>query len=228
MIDIKNKRCVCGKSQPTFGNIGDKMPSCCVSCKSVNMVDIKSKICLTPLCGIRSTPKFKGFCSRCFFFTFPNEKISRNYKTKENLMVDFVKKTFPKFDWVCDKRVYDGCSLKRPDMYCDFGKYILIIECDENKHQGYSCDNKRTMTISKDFGHRPCIFLRFNPDSFIDKITNKKISSCFIVRKESGKMEIKDPKKWKKRLETLGDSIKLYSDNYETEKMVEIKELFFE
>ena len=30
-------------------------------------------------------------------------------------------------------KAYDlGCSNKRPDMVCDLGSHILIIECDEN------------------------------------------------------------------------------------------------
>ena len=60
----------------------------------------------------------------------------------------------------------------------DFGSHIIVIEIDENIHSNYNCicENKRLMEISKDLGHRPIVFIRFNPDSYIDK-DGKKIKS---------------------------------------------------
>ena len=72
---------------------------------------------------------------------------------------------------------------KRPDMVCDLGSHILIIECDENKHKhgDYSCENKRIMELNQDFSenniHRPIVVIRFNPDTYIDS-NNQKIESC--------------------------------------------------
>ena len=48
-------------------------------------VDVVNKKCLTLNCGIHVQNKYKGYCLRCFIYTFPNEQISRNYKTKETL-----------------------------------------------------------------------------------------------------------------------------------------------
>jgi hypothetical protein len=49
----------------------------------------------------------------------------------------------------------------------DFGDFILI-EVDENQHIDYiSCENKRTMEISRDLGHRNIVFIRFNPDDYM-------------------------------------------------------------
>ena len=50
------------------------------------MIDVKHKKCLTPLCELRVKNKYKGYCFRCFCFTYPEESISRNYKTKELLV----------------------------------------------------------------------------------------------------------------------------------------------
>ena len=47
MIDVKNKRCICGK-YPTFGLSTDKSPTCCASCKSPEMINIVDKKCV---CG---------------------------------------------------------------------------------------------------------------------------------------------------------------------------------
>jgi hypothetical protein len=44
------------------------------------------------------------------------------------------------------------------------------IEIDENQHVAYdcSCENKRIMELSQDVGHRPIVFIRFNPDGYKD------------------------------------------------------------
>jgi hypothetical protein len=84
-------------------------------------------------------------------------------------------------------------------VYCDFGSHILIIEVDKNQHSNYSCENKRIMEISQDFNHRSCVFIRFNPDTYIDK----KIQSCFVVKKDTGKVEIRCEKELDRRMNEL-------------------------
>jgi len=54
------------------------------------MIDIKHKRCITPLCGLFVNSKYKGYCSRCYYHTFPNEPHSRNYKTKEFMVTDYI------------------------------------------------------------------------------------------------------------------------------------------
>ena len=106
----------------------------------------------------------------CCVNLFPDIEVARNYKTKENEVASRVKSLFPEFSWVCDKKVQDGCSLRRPDLLLDMGTHIIIVEVDENKHSGYdcSCENKRLMEISQDSGHRPIVFIRFNPDGYTE------------------------------------------------------------
>ena len=222
----KNKKCVCGKRQPSFGFEGDKKATCCVGCKQEGMVDIGSKKCKTEYCDIQANRKYRGYCSRCFFFTFPDEKLTRNYKTKENTIVDHIKEKFPEYDWVHDRKVSDGCSLKRPDLYCDFGNHIVVIEVDENAHKGYSCEEKRMFTIIQDFGMRPTIFIRINPDKYTDEKTNKVVQSPFVMKKDTGKLEIKSQKELNSRLEHLCDMIKRYSEEKEY-KIFTLEELFF-
>jgi hypothetical protein len=45
------------------------------------------------------------------------------------------------------------------------------------------------MAISRDFDHRPLVFLRFNPDAYLD-LLGIKHTSCFIQNK-SGIMVLK-------------------------------------
>ena len=56
--------------------------------------------------------------------------------------------------------------------------FPIIVECDENQHFNYSCENKRICELFLDLGSRPLRVLRFNPDSYRD-INGKKIASCF-------------------------------------------------
>ena len=72
---------------------------------------------------------------------------------------------------------------KRPDLFLDFGYQVLIVEIDENQHQNYdcSCENKRLMELSQDVQHKPIVFIRFNPDDYMDQ--ERKISSCWTTNK---------------------------------------------
>jgi hypothetical protein len=105
---------------------------------------------------------------------FPDKQVSRNYKTKEKYVIDYIKEQFKDIDIIADKQIQGGCSRRRPDILIDLGHQIIIVEIDENQHINYDCycENKRIMELSQDVGHRPIIFIRFNPD---DYKTNLKI-----------------------------------------------------
>jgi hypothetical protein len=159
---------------------------------------------------------------------FPEKPVAHNYKTKEKDIVDRVKETFPDFTWVHDKKIQDGCSKRRPDLLLDMGSHIIIVEIDENKHTDYdcSCENKRLMELSQDVGHRPIVFIRFNPDDYNDTDGNR-IKSCWKVNK-LGILQIdkKKIKEWELRINTLKTQIQYWITN-STEKTVEIIELFY-
>lgn len=97
--------------------------------------------------------------------------ITRNYKTKEYSVVKFIKENFQDLTWISDKKIQDGCSKRRPNLMVDLDYQVLIIEVDENQHEGYgnSCENKRLMEISQDLGFRPIIFIRLNPKNISNK-----------------------------------------------------------
>ena len=160
-------------------------------------------------------------------FTYPKE--SGNYKTKEREVVNSIRKVYPDFTWVADKKVADGCSRRRPDLLLDLGTHIVIIEIDENKHDSYdcSCENMRVMEISRDVGHRPIVFIRFNPDGYTSSQTGKKISSCWRLNK-LGVMSIVKTKQheWDERMNTLMLQIQYWNDNPPT-KMIETVQLYY-
>ena len=193
MIDIKNKKCPCGK-QMLFGFPNDTKPSCCSACKKDGMIDIKTSKC-TICYNKYINRKFKKYCLCCYAKLHPLTKISRNYKTKEFAVCEFLKKHFPDFTIIHDKKT--ECSLYRPDFLIDYGSHCIIIEVDEDKHASYnsSCQNKRNMTIFNDLGNRPLIMIRFNPDK------HNKTPSCW----RDGK--IIHQKDWDYRLSILKETV---------------------
>ena len=67
MIDIKNRKCNCGKHQPNFGFFYDLIPNYCSECKEDNMIDIMSNKCgcgKNPTFGF-SKDKNPSYCKDC-------------------------------------------------------------------------------------------------------------------------------------------------------------------
>jgi hypothetical protein len=108
------------------------------------------------------------------------------------------------------------------------GTHVIIVEIDENKHEGYdcSCENKRIMELSKDLNHRPIIFIRFNPDEYRSP-DNVLIKSCWKIN-NFGVMQIKKSKQkeWEERISVLKEQIQYWCE-HSTEKTIEVVELFY-
>jgi hypothetical protein len=193
------------------------------------MVDVKHTTCKTHLCSTRVQEKYDGYCLFCYINTFPDKPVSRNYKTKEYAVVERIKTKYPDVTWKTDKTIQDGCSKRRPDILLDLGYQIIIVEVDENQHIDYdcSCENKRIMELSQDLGHRPIVFIRFNPDDYNN---GKNISSCWGQDKK-GICVVKKCKKeeWNKRLNTLEETIQYWTYPVnKTNKTIEIIQLFYD
>lgn len=201
----------------------------CTIHKKEIMIDVKNKHCKTPLCNtIASNIQYQGYCIRCFIYMFPDSDLVKNYKTKEKEVTKYIINSFPEYAFSFDKPISKGESKRRPDCFLDLESHVIICEVDENQHTSYdcSCENKRLMELSKDVGHRPLIFIRFNPDAYINK-SNEKISSCWTIDKR-GICKLKSQKinEWTERLKVLKEQIEYWIDN-KTEKTVEIVELFY-
>ena len=231
MINVKNKSCNhpdC-KTRPNYNYEGETKAIYCAIHKLDGMIDVKNKSCKNEWCTTLITTKYDGYCMYCYMNMFPDKPVSRNYKTKEKEVVDKIKEKYPDFTWVSDKKVEDGCSKRRPDLLLDMGDYIIIIEVDENKHTDYdcSCENKRLMELSQDLQHRPIVFIRFNPDSYINQDGNK-ITSCWKTNK-MGVIQIMKTKmsEWEERINILNQQIQYWIDN-KTNKTIEIIQLFYD
>ena len=232
MDNVKNKRCIengCIK-QPIYNFVGETKGLYCAIHKKEGMDNVKSKRCKSEWCNTFVKEKYEGYCLYCFMNLFPDKPVTRNYKTKEFSVVEYVKTTFPNVDWVTDKTVIGGCSKRRPDLLLDLGYQVLIVEVDENQHTDYycSCENKRLMELSQDLGHRPIIFIRFNPDEYI--LNEKNITSCWGNNK-NGICVVKKTKtaEWETRLSVLEQHINYWMDTEnKTNKTIETIQLYYD
>lgn len=232
MINLTHKKCGYNNCtrRPLYNTMLETKPVYCVLHKLPDMIDVSNKKCLSEWCVNRTyKPSNEGYCSFCFLHLFPDKPQVRNYKTKETTVIEFIKSKFPHVTWITDRRVSDGCSKRRPDLFLDLGYQIVIIEIDENQHVDYdcSCENKRLMEISQDVGHRNIIFIRFNPDQYFDKDTTK-IPSCWTMNKH-GILEVNkhNSKRWNDRLKALASQVQYWIDN-KTDKMIESIQLFYD
>ncbi len=232
MIDLKHPLCIedgCDK-RPVFNHKGSNIPIYCMNHKKDGMMNVVSPLCKSDWCDNYASRNYEKYCIHCYIQLFPDKPTARNYKTKEKAVVDFVMSHFGNFTWISDKRVSDGCSRRRPDLLLDMGSHILIVEVDENQHTDYdcSCENKRLMEISRDIEHRPLIFIRFNPDRYIDN-NSQKISSCWKPNKQNGVLcvHVNRKKDWNNRLVVLHQQIQYWIENI-PEKTVEIIQLFYD
>ncbi len=145
-------------------------------------------------------------------------------------MVEANHQTFPDITWVSDKKVAGGCSRRRPDDMVDMGSHVIIIDVDENQHKAYdcSCENARMVEILEDVGDRPTVFIRFNPDDYID-ITGAKVTSCWRVSAKDGINRIMDKKKqeWKDRIQALHEQIRYWS-THPPQQLLTIVQLYYD
>jgi len=178
-----------------------------------------------------NSQRYDGYCMRCFIHDPANadKPVFRNYKTKEIDVVQRVKSVFPDVSWIHDKKVENGCSKRRPDLFLDMGSHVIVVEIDEYQHRDYdpSCVNKRLMELSKDVGHRPLVVIRFNPDDYTNE-DGTRVPSCWGAT-AIGHVRVRPCKKeeWTRRVDALNDEIRFWT-THEVGKTVEVVQLFYD
>jgi len=150
-----------------------------------------------------------------------------NYGTKEKAVAEYIKDEFSDYDyeWVCGKSV--GISGCRPDNLLVLPKYNIVVETDENQHSSYNDEEEshRMKQIHKDLGCKNIVFIRFNPDSYIN-VKGERISSCWRQIK-SGIIKVSKPSEWPTRLKTLNTNITYWLNNKPT-KPITIVKLYYD
>jgi hypothetical protein len=101
----------------------------------------------------------------------------------------------------------------------------------EEENKKLAEENRRIMELSLDVGHRPVVFIRFNPDQYYTgNNENEKVTSCWKIN-NSGICSVPANKKteWKKRLHVLEEQICFWTNiENQTVKTVETVELFYD
>jgi hypothetical protein len=191
MVDTTHKKCIFKNCDlnPSFNYKNEKISLYCKLHKLDNMIDIVHKRCKTELCDIQIRNKFKGYCLRCFIYNFPNDKLVRDYGTREAKVSEFIKETYPDLNITYNKIINEGCSNHRPDIFIDCLTHSVIVEVDENQHKAQTynpeCELRRLNDIYTSLADRPIIFIRINPDSYTNS-KNKLIKSCFEYTEDRG------------------------------------------
>ena len=92
-----------------------------------------------------------------------------------------------------DTGVDGRCKGKRPDLLCDFGSYVLILEVDENQHlQNCQSSEKAKMNeIWDQLDHKPLGYVRFNPDEYTDSDGVMQPSAFVTYRVSTGEKRVK-------------------------------------
>jgi hypothetical protein len=222
--NIKSKCKECGgisicKHKKEKKNCIECKPECsCQECKSI-FVDKRTNC--YPL------------CQACFCNKYPDHEKSTLYKIKERYLRDELRIMFPNNDinMLFDKKVEGGCSSRKPDVLIDCLTHSIIVECDENQHKSYKCEERRTNELYLDLGDRPLIMIRFNPDSYIDK-NNIKVEGCFkplTKIEDMHKRKFYDLKKeeWKRRVDILVEELKKHLD-LDTDVLYKEVKLFYD
>lgn len=230
MVDVNHKKCLECDKIACYSYVGNNKRLYCREHKKDGMINPSYKPCKSELCTSNANSKCNGYCLFCYVNLFPELQISRLYKTKEQTVVDFVKTKFANFQWVHNQKINGGCSRRRPDIFLDLGYQVIIIEIDENQHTEYdsTCENRRIMELSQDVAHRPIVFIRFNPDDYLEN--NKKITSCWATNTR-GMCIVKNTKKceWNTRLGKLEENITYWTNPTNiSKKTIETIQLFYD
>jgi hypothetical protein len=231
MIDVVHKKCFfegCIKL-PIFNFEGETKRLYCGDHKKHNMIDFIHKKCINVLCDKQQ--QIDKYCIRCFYVLFPNDERCKRIKLKENEVKKYIKENFKNLSFIFDENIKgDGlCFNIRPDILLNLHKHSIIIEIDENQHKWYNigCDNSRTFMIQEAL-NRPIIFIRFNPDDYVDE-NNKKILSPFKIDKKLGLTTIPEENldEWNNRLLKLKETINNNLE-YKSDEPITIIKLFYD
>jgi hypothetical protein len=230
-VNVISSMCESCPKVASYGFPDSKTRFCCDH-KLPGMYMTKAKLCKTALCYVAAKNKaFKGYCYRCFINEFPDNNIVKNHKTKERMVADHLRTVFPDFTLTFDRCIEGGCSRRRPDVFIDFGEYVVIIEIDENQHTVYdcSCENRRLMELFQDAGRRPLTMIRFNPDKYTTASKNK-IDSCFAYTPQQGLCVVSPhmQDEWIFRLQTLVTAINFVTTQTGQRKEIDVVHLFYD
>lgn len=167
--------------------------------------------------------QYRPYCAPCYYHLNPDVPCTRNYLTKQRYLYDCIKRDITTPLTSYDRKIADGCSLRKPDFFWDCLTHCVVVENDENRHISVECEDRRTMEIFQDLGNRPLVMIRFNPDNYRD---NEKglVRGCFKLD-ATAKLQVQEGE-WKRRWRALKKEIERSLTTI-PEKDVRIEYLFY-
>jgi len=218
--------CIHGKQKHYCKDCGGKAYCSCGKrreiCRKCGYDDYPEKWCENCTYVLISNADYAPLCFSCYCFLNPDLEIAGRYMMKENYMNDFLKINLVNIELIHNKKIDEGCSGRKPDWFLDLITHSIIIECDENEHNNYICENARTVQLLEDLAFRPLIMIRFNPDSYIKD--SKDINGCFEYDEKNRIITNED--EWNKRSKILLEYI-LKFINIIPENSLTIIKLFY-
>jgi uncharacterized metal-binding protein len=145
-------------------------------------------------------------------------------REKERAVVEYIKQEFGSDGWVFDKSI-DANNGYRPDALFRMSSHAIVVEVDENQHRGYDVKEEyiRIKKIQEDVG-TPVIFIRFNPDKYVDNYGQTHISRWKFDA--NGVYFAHNQQNWAARLQTLRANILKYMGLLSSDSVSEVR-LFF-
>ena len=119
-----------------------------------------------------------GLCNDCFDYNVKKVQHAKEIRVKNVLDAN-------KIEYLSHDKIPEfACNKKRPDFIFDLISFFVILEVDENQHSNYACECEqgRMIMLHQDFGGAPVIFIRYNPDKYIDWQGKKHAETSIIDR----------------------------------------------
>lgn len=210
------RKSTCNQCDGSYICPHSKQKNQCITCNP----DIACHYCKSiSILQSRWTP----YCFRCYCVLHPDAEIPRKFKLKEHYVRNKLMEHFQDtLTIVFDKKIPDGCSRHRPDIFIDFGSHCLVIEVDEHRHRAYECEMKRMTTLFEDVYYRSIIFLRFNPDGYTENTKTHRspfeYTPTGLIRIHEGEM--------KRRMVDLTGRIQYHKDHLPAEPFL-VEYLFY-
>ncbi len=177
MVDLVHYKCNRkGCSRRPSHNHENKNPEYCHIHKTKDMIDIASLRCRSEFCNDSALDYLDNYCLHCFSNIFPTDKRIKDLKTTKEIKTKFLLSLNENDDFIHNKPIYVGdcgVSKRRIDLYKYLGdNHILCIEIDENQHKHYDQHDEEMRYHDVYNTNYYMIFIRFNPDKYIDKDGN--------------------------------------------------------
>ena len=182
-----------------------------------------SELCKSKFCTTLGNKHYQGYCLKCTVELYPEIKTRSNIKSKELNVIRNIQNKFVNITMLIDKVV--GSSRKRPDITIDLGSQVIVVEIDEDQHRTYKQEENRIVQLSKDFGFRPVVFIRFNPDSYTDQ-NGIFIKSSWTRSKDGFELLKKNENEWYDRIHDLLTTIQYWIDNTLEVRITVIKKYY--